>query len=273
MAVDLKGDVRPTGRVELKVIRPQIAIPATAGRPSQGRRLGLRHVIETAFPHRGLRPDVSAWRRENAPRLLKAAAKVAMGNALGLSMIVPALYLTKIARCDRCRERTLEICARMKEGPLPDQADFPVCPDCDVVPLGLASLKLMTTAGVNYIVDAFIDSPSGNNVELFDFHAIGTGSTAEAVGDTALVTELTTQYNPDNTRATGTPSEGATANIYRSVGTNTVDATAAIVEHMLTTQAATGGGTCFDRSVFSVVNLASGDSLQTTYEATFSSGG
>lgn len=134
--------------------------------------------------------------------------------------------------------------------------------------LGIVSRKVVTTAGVGFIVDAF-----QNIVELenMKYHGIGTGGTAEATGDTALVTELTTQYNPDGTRATGTTTE-TSANIYRTVATNTVDAAVAITEHGIFSQA-TVGGVLFDRSLFSVVNLASGDSLQSTYDATFNAGG
>jgi hypothetical protein len=38
-------------------------------------------------------------------------------------------------------------------------------------------------------------------------------------------------------------------------------------------QAATGGGVLWDKSLFTAVALASGDSLQSTYDATFTSGG
>ena len=135
---------------------------------------------------------------------------------------------------------------------------------------GVVSRKVITTAGVNYLA---ADMNGGaNDINLFKYHGIGTGTTAEAVGDTALVTESTTALNPDSTRATGTGSNPS-ANIYQSVGTNTVDASVACTEHGLFTQAATGGGTLWDRSVFSVVNLASGDSLQSTYAVTFSAGG
>ena len=48
----------------------------------------------------------------------------------------------------------------------------------------------------------------------------------------------------------------------------TFDATAAIVEHGIFSQAATGGGTLLDRSVFSAINVASGDSIQFTYDLT-----
>lgn len=145
--------------------------------------------------------------------------------------------------------------------------------DGSVTDYGLVSRRVVTNAGVNYLVDAW-----QNIVEMEDmkYHGFGTGTNAEAAGDTALQTEETTQYNPDNTRPTGTLAEGATANIFRSVGTYSPDSggTRAITEHGLLSQAATGGGTLWDRSVFSAVNLVAGsDSLQATYEATFTSGG
>jgi len=138
-----------------------------------------------------------------------------------------------------------------------------------IEPLGVVSRKVVTTAGVGYLVDALQNLVEPENLK---YHGLGTGAVAEAVGDTTLGTELTTQYNPDNTRATGTTTESA-ANVYRTVGTNTVDASAAVVEHGILTQAAVGGGVLLDRSVFSVVNLASSDSLTSTYDLTLSAGG
>ena len=131
-------------------------------------------------------------------------------------------------------------------------------------------MRVVTTVGVNAIVDAFQNT---FELETFNFHGIGTGATAEAIGDTALVTELTTEYSTDNTRATGVQGEGASANIYQTVGTNTVDAAVGIQEHGIFTQAATGGGTLLDRTVFATVNLANGDSLESTYELTVAAGG
>lgn len=136
--------------------------------------------------------------------------------------------------------------------------------------LGLISTKVVTDAGVAYIVD---DWDGGSNViDNFNYHGCGTGTNAEAAGDTALQTESTTALNPDNTRATGTKSQPS-ANIARTVGTLTFDASAAVTEHGIFTQAATGGGTLLDRSVFSAINVASADSIQFTYSLTFSSGG
>lgn len=125
--------------------------------------------------------------------------------------------------------------------------------------------NLIVNTGENFMVDAFQNTTELENLK---FHGIGTGTTAAAETDTGCETELSTQYNPNSTRATGTTTEGASANIYRTVATNTVDATVAITEFCLMSQAATGGGSMWSRVVFSAVNLTSGDSLQTTYELT-----
>jgi hypothetical protein len=105
-----------------------------------------------------------------------------------------------------------------------------------------------------------------------NYHGCGTGTNAENATDTALQTESTTALNPDSTRATGTRSQPA-ANQYRTVGTLTFDASAAVTEHGIFSQSATGGGTLWDRSQFSAINVASGDSIQFTYTCTVSSGG
>jgi hypothetical protein len=137
--------------------------------------------------------------------------------------------------------------------------------------LGLASCRVVTTAGVNFIVDAFqgIVEP-----ELMKYHGVGTGSTAEAASQTALVTELTTQYSASNTRPTGTLGELAgNANVFETTATISVSAGVALTEHGIFSQAAVAGGTMIDRSVFSAVNLLSGESLLATYDLTFPSGG
>lgn len=141
--------------------------------------------------------------------------------------------------------------------------------------LGLVSTKLVTDAGVAYIVD---DWDGGANIlDNFNFHGLGTGSVAEAAADTVLGAESTTALNPDSTRATGTKSQPA-ANQMRSVGTLTFDATAAITEHGLFSASTAGAAasatnTLLDRSVFSAINVVSGDSIQATYTLTLSAGG
>ena len=135
--------------------------------------------------------------------------------------------------------------------------------------LGVVSRKVITDAGVAAVVNAFRNT---FELELFNFHALGTGSTAEAAAQTALVTELTTQYSTDNTRPTGTQT-APSANQYQSVATITVDAAVNITEHALMSQAAVPGGTMWDRSVFASLALSSGDSIIATYIATVMSGG
>lgn len=135
---------------------------------------------------------------------------------------------------------------------------------------GVVGYRVITDAGVAFIVDDWDGSVT--DISTLNYHGCGTGGTAENQTDTALVTESTTALNPDNTRATGTISQPA-ANQMQSVGTLTFDATAAIVEHGIFSQAATGGGTLWDRTVFTVINVASGDSIQFTYTATLSANG
>lgn len=143
-------------------------------------------------------------------------------------------------------------------------------PLAEVHHYGLASLRVVTTAGVNFMVDAMQGLQTLSNMR---YHGIGTGTNAEAVGDTALQTELTTQLTPSSTRATGTLTEGATANVFRTVGSNVVNTTVTVTEHGIFNQPATGGGTLLDRSVFAGVGLVNGNTLQTTYDFTIAAGG
>lgn len=139
---------------------------------------------------------------------------------------------------------------------------------------GCLGYRVVTTAGVTFLVDDWdVNTASAtNDITTLRYHGCGTGTTAEAVGDTALVTESTTALNPDSTRATGTQSQPS-VNILQSVGTLTFDASAAVTEHGLFSQAATGGGTLWDRTVFSAINVVSGDSISFTYSMTASAGG
>lgn len=200
----------------------------------------LTEVLRLGFPQLGLPIEVNIWRFKNIPNLLRGMRDIRRARKMQAPVLFGFLYLAKILR------------------------------DGTRLELGMASVRVVTTAGVNFIVDAFQGTTELENLK---YHGFGTGTNAEASGDTALQTELTTQYNPDNTRPTGSLTEGASANIYRTVGTVTVDASAAITEHGIFSQAATGGGTLLDRSVFSVVNLQNGESLQATYELTCTAGG
>lgn len=143
--------------------------------------------------------------------------------------------------------------------------------DGDVTDLGLASCRVVTDAGVQFIVDAFQNLTELENMR---FHGLGTGTSAEAATQTALVTELTTAYSTSNTRPTGTLGEkSGDAKTYETTATITVSASVAATEHGIFSQASNAGGVLLDRSLFSAVNLASGESLQATYQLTFPSNG
>jgi hypothetical protein len=135
-------------------------------------------------------------------------------------------------------------------------------PDGTIVDYGLLGRHLIVTAGKTFVRDAWTNAVE---LESMKFHGIGTGTTAAAAGDTALQTELTTQYNPDNTRATGSLTTNG-SNVFRTIGTNTVDASASVTEWGLLSAAS--AGTLFDRQVFTALALANGDSFQTTYDLT-----
>lgn len=136
---------------------------------------------------------------------------------------------------------------------------------------GLVSCRVVTTVGVKYIVDAFQNLVEAENMK---YHGIGTGTAAESASNTALSSELTTQYSTSNTRATGTTgAQSGNSNVYETSATVTVSAAVAVTEHGVFSSATAGGGVLLDRSVFAPVNLASGESLQVTYSLTFPSGG
>lgn len=238
-----EGRIGPSGTLGLRVFRgdgrtEDITAFEEARWPAP-LWLSARDLLRYGAPSQDLPEAVNAWRAENLQRLLLPFARLSIARRLRLPHFAGRLWL-RVFRANG-----------------------------DIEELGLASLRVVTTVGVNYLVDALQNLTEPENLK---FHGLGTGTNAEAVGDTALQTELTTQYNPDNTRATGSLTEGASGNIFRTVGTNTVDASAAVTEHGILSQAATGGGTLLDRSVFSVVNLANGDSLQSTYDLTIAAG-
>lgn len=238
------GHVAPAGNLGIQVTRSN-------GRVENIRDGGLDaqlwppavkfvDIIAHGTPQRGLSDEVNRWRLSNVRNLWRGARRIAAARAMGIGHVYGALFVT-VTRGNG-----------------------------DVVPYGLASLRVVTDVGVGYIVDAFQNSVELENMK---YHGYGTGSTAESASQTALVTELTTQYASDSTRPTGTTTEGATANIYRTVATLSPDTggTIAVTEHGIFSAASSG--VMLDRSVFSAVNLVAGsDSMTTTYDLTFPSG-
>jgi hypothetical protein len=125
--------------------------------------------------------------------------------------------------------------------------------------------RVVTTAFVNDVVDSLKgDAGPYGTFNDYKYHASGTGTANESVSDTALGTEV-------ESRVTGSQEEGATANIYKSIGTVTYTGAHAVTEHGLFN--ASSGGTLADRTKFPAVNVISGDSIQFTFTMEFQAGG
>lgn len=127
--------------------------------------------------------------------------------------------------------------------------------------------NLVVTTGLGYIVDAWQGTVE---LEAMRYHGCGTGSTAPAAGNTALEAESTTIINPNNTRATGSLIEGASASIFRTEGSMLFDGSGTITEWGLFNQAATGGGVMMARRTFTGISISAGLSIFFAWEAQFS---
>ena len=99
---------------------------------------------------------------------------------------------------------------------------------------------------------------------VFDYIAVGTGTTAAAAGDTTLQTELAAS---GLTRAQGTVSRVTTTttnDTAQVTKTFTVTGTQAVTEAGVLN--ASSGGTLLSRTVFSAINVVNGDSLTVTHK-------
>ena len=132
--------------------------------------------------------------------------------------------------------------------------------DGRVEKLGTISKKKVTGAFVTDIVANMVTDTTvfGD----YKYHDCGTGTTAEANTQTALVTAF------GGARVAGTQVAGGTAAAptYTSVATISFTSTLAITEHGVFN--ASTAGTLLDRSVFTAVNVVNGDSIQFTYVMT-----
>jgi hypothetical protein len=227
--------LQPSGAVSIMVMR---------GDPFRGRPAHHPlNILIHALPRPGLATEVNVWRIKNIPNVWRGLWRIWLAAFLG----VPTHYGAVFHRVQRG-----------KLGPW--------------IEYGLASLRVVTDAGVADIVTRFANSTPAN-IANYKYHGYGTGTNNEAAGDTGLQTELTTEYVTNSTRPTG--SQASSTNTYTSVATLSPDSGSnplAITEHGLFS--ASSGATLLDRSKFSAVNLVpSADSLQTTYVLTLTSGG
>jgi len=93
---------------------------------------------------------------------------------------------------------------------------------------------------------------------------IGTGAGTAAIADTTLFTEVETRVAGTSTQQTTT----TTSDTYQVVGTITATATRAVSNAGLFD--AVSSGNLFVKGDFSVINLASGDSIQLTIKLALS---
>ena len=136
------GSSRPTGSLGLRVIHngPKTATPAE--------EMSVKDMLKFASPQRGLDSYVNGWRARNLKNFARGLKNIIAARALKLPSFYGRLSLVQISK------------------------------DGSWVDLGLVGLRMVTTAGVGFIVDAFQDTAE---LELQKFHAIGTGTGAEAV--------------------------------------------------------------------------------------------
>lgn len=135
--------------------------------------------------------------------------------------------------------------------------------DGSIVDYGVIAHGLVTDAWTAFLVD----NMQTETAEFGDFkyHDSGVGTTGAATTDTDIET------TDGEARATGSQTEGASANIYKTVGTITYTTSKAITEHGVFSQAA--AGTLIDRHVFAAINVVNTDQIEFTYEYTSNSGG
>ena len=135
--------------------------------------------------------------------------------------------------------------------------------DGRVEDLGVISRKKVTGEfATDIIANMVTDTTAFGD---YKFHDSGTGVGAESNTDG----DLGTPAGP-TTRATGTQVAGgtATAPTYTTVGTIAYTGTLAITEHAVFNTASRASTAILDRSVFSAINVDSGESIQFTYVLT-----
>lgn len=181
-------------------------------------------------------PDVAEWRKANRLNLLRGAWRIKAARALRVPHFYGTLWLDVLRASG------------------------------EHIPLGLASMRMITDAGAAAIVDAFTNT---FELETFNYHGIGTGATTEVAGNTALQTESSAITG--GVRPTGTQSQPS-AQVYRTVATFTATGSIAATEHGILSSATIGSGVLLDRATFAAVNLATSDTLQITFDFNSDSG-
>lgn len=109
---------------------------------------------------------------------------------------------------------------------------------------------------------------NGVVTDFFDYLAIGTGTTAAAVGDTALQTEISTNGGARAAATLSRVTTTVTNDTAQFVYTWTFSGSFAVTECGVLS--ASSGGVLLARQVFSALNVVSGDTLAITYKVAVS---
>jgi hypothetical protein len=203
-----------------------------------------RELARKALPQRGLSDEVNEWRLSNMGDVVRRFRRVKKAAKYHSPIMVGSFGIRKL-----------------------DVFGNPLI-------FGVSGLNVVTQVFVNEVVDEMQTSTGG--IDLFSWHAVGENSTtAPAIGDTQLAAELPAARLTGGGRASGSQTEGSSADVYETVGTNTIAAStaAALLEVGVFNSSSTGSGILADRDTFAVINLSSGESLQSTYDLTFAGGG
>jgi len=120
--------------------------------------------------------------------------------------------------------------------------------------------NLVTTAGKGAVAGLI----NGVVTNFFEYIAVGTGTTAAAIGDTALEAEIVDSGLARVSSTTSRVTTDTTNDTAQLTTTFTVSGTKAVTESGVLDSASTG--TLLARQVFSAINVVSGDSLTITWK-------
>ncbi len=247
------------------ISKPSIREILAIERYVKGERKELfQEAVDVLRDERHAKSDpITAWRIENLKNLVAGFNRVNRETSrpdtrpqgvLSIRLVKHAAIESEIERC------IFAFTHKRREGLKVLGLDFLSKPVeyCD---LGTVSVNVVTDTGVGFVIDAIQALATISNLK---FHGSGTTNTAENQTQTALIAEV-------GSRSTGTQTEGASANIYKSVGTNTYASSFNIVEHGIFT--ASSGGVMFDRSIFTAIPVDTSTSIEFSYSWTLNAGG
>lgn len=223
--------------------RYPIALETEVGHDADARNELVDEYIRCAHPQPGLSDEVNHHRALRWDGFLESAAKVHEAILRGIPTLFGSVYV-----------RLIDV-------------------DGTVLVDGLQSHHILTTVGatrIRMVMDGS-DPASATNAK---YHALGTGSTTPAAGQTALVAELNTEYVVNGQRQAGTQGQGSSVNIYASDAVTPIDTAPGsnVVEFGLFDDQTRGNGHMFDRSAIGPLTPTAGQNVQTGYDFTIVAG-